>query len=167
MAEQVTAVSDIEGIGIAQLIFNGFNLGATVGDTSVKITELDYEDKIDKYAAPIAIYEIGTMVEVAAKLREETITKLSRISQTGTMDSTKLTYGRQAGTAKTGYRLVVRPKDSNYHDIVVYKAVPTVNWSINYGNQTQRIYETVFKGLIDESRTENDKLFRFDESYSV
>ncbi|OGS40463.1 MAG: hypothetical protein A3K77_00500 [Euryarchaeota archaeon RBG_13_31_8] len=167
MAEQVTAVSDIEGVGIAELIFNDYHLGATVGDTVVKIVETDYEDKIDKHAAPIAIYEIGTTIEVTAKLREETIAKLNRIMQSGTTDATKLTFGRQAGTAKTGYRLVVRPKDSNFHDVVVYKAVPRIDLSINYGNATSRIYEVRFTGLIDESRAENDKLFRFDESYSV
>ena len=87
--------------------------------------------------------------------------------QTGTDGTTKITFGKQVGAAKTGYRLIILPYDDSAHDIIIYKAVPRVEWNLAYNNGVERVYPTVFRGLIDGTRAENDKLFRIDESYSI
>jgi hypothetical protein len=165
---QTTTVADIYGIGLSDLNFNGNFLGATQGGVTVAITEENYEQVIDKYGStPIDTYEQATNIEVTAPLKEETIAKLLRLLQSATDATTKLTFGRAIGRKKTGYRLIVLPYDDAAHDIIVYKAVPIINWSLAYSNEGERVYEVVFKGNIDESRAENDKLFRLDESYSI
>jgi len=165
---QTTTVSDIYGVGVANLHFNDSYLGATKGDTTINIVETDYDQTIDKYGnTPIAVYNIGINITVTAQLKEETIAKLLRLMQTATDATTKLTFGKQVGTAKTGYRLIVLPYDDNAHDVIVYKAVPRVEWNLAYNNGVERVYPVIFRGLIDESRSDGDMLFRIDESYSI
>ena len=165
---QTTTVTDIYGIGVANLHFNDAYLGATQGAVTVKITTETYNQVIDKYGTtPINIYELATNISVTAPLKEETIAKLVKIMQAGTDATTKITFGRQAGTAMAGYRLILQPYDSNAHDIIIYKAVPKIDWTLTYANDAERVYNVEFMGIIDESRSENDKLFRIDESYSI
>lgn len=165
---QTTTVTDIYGIGPANLHFNDAYLGATQGGVTVEITEENYEQVIDAYGStPTGMYELATNIIVTAPLKEETIAKLARLIQSGTNATAKLTFGRYVGRAKTGYRLIVLPFDDAAMDIVIYKAVPQINWSLKYSNDGERVYETKFKGMIDENRSDNDKLFRLDASYSI
>jgi hypothetical protein len=165
---QTTTVSDIYGVGVANLNFNGNWLGATQGGVTVEITHEQYEQVIDAYGStPIGVYEQAVNIIVTAPLKEETIAKLLRVLQFGTNATTKITFGRYVGRAQTGYRLIVLPYDDAAHDIIIYKAVPQINWSLTYSNDGERVYEVKFKGLIDASRSDNDKLFRLDESYSI
>lgn len=165
---QTTTVADIYGIGVADLNFNGNNLGATQGGVTIEITHEQYEQVIDAYGStPIDTYEMAVNIILTAMLKEETITKLGRLCQFATVDSTKLTSGRYVGRKQTGYRLIALPYDDQAHDVIIYKAVPQINWNLAYSNDGERVYETKFKGNIDESRTDNDKLYRLDESYSI
>jgi len=165
---QTTTISDIYGIGVADLNFNGYNLGGTQGGVTLEITHEQYEQVIDAYGStPIGVYELAVNIILTAMLKEETIAKLGRLAQFATDDTDKLTFGRYVGRAQTGYRLIALPYDDQVHDVIIYKAVPQVNWSLTYSNDGERVYETKFKGIIDESRTDNDKLFRLDESYSI
>jgi len=165
---QTTTVTEIYGVGVASLNFDGNPLGATQGGVTAEITHEQYEQVIDAYGStPINVYEMAVNIIVTAMLKQETIAKLGRLCQFATDDTTKLTFGRYVGRAQTGYRLIVLPYDDQAHDIVVYKAVPQINWNLAYSNDGERVYETKFKGIIDDSRTDNDKLFRLDESYSI
>lgn len=165
---QSTTVTDIYGIGVASLNFNGNYLGATQGGVTAEITHEQYEQVIDAYGStPVGVYELAVNIIITAMLKEETIAKLLRVLQFGTDDTTKITFGRYVGRAQTGQRLIVLPYDDSAHDIVIYKAVPQINWNLAYSNDGERVYETKFKGIIDESRSDNDKLFRLDESYSI
>lgn len=165
---QTTTESDIYGIGVADIEYNGYWLGATQGGVTVDITGETYDQKIDAYGnTPINRYELATNITVTAPLKEETIAKLGRLCQFGTDATTKLTFGRKVGRAMTGYRLIVLPYDDSFHDLIVYRAVPQIDWSLPYSNDSERVYNTVFSGMIDTTRAENDKLFRFDESYSI
>ena len=165
---QSTTVSDIYGVGPAAIYLDDISLGATQGNTTVEITEEEYEQVIDAYGStPINEYQLATNIIVTCILKEESTTKLSRLLNTGTLDSTKITFGRYVGRAKTPHRIIVLPYDDQAHDIVIYRAATKINWSLNYGNDAERAYEVKFKGMIDESRSDNDKLFRLDESYSI
>jgi len=165
---QTTTVTDIYGVGVLNLIFNGNFLGATQGGCTAEITHEQYEQVIDAYGStPIGVYEMATNIILTAPLKEETIAKLLRVLQMATDGTTKLNFGRYVGRAQTGYRLIALPYDDQAHDIIIYKAIPQINWTLTYSNDGERVYETKFKGIIDESRADNDKLFRLDESYSI
>lgn len=165
---QTTTVTDIYGVGPANLHYNANYLGATQGGVTVAITGEIYRQVIDAYGStPIGAYEMATNITVTTPLKEETITKLGRLCQFANDNTTALQFGRYVGRALTGYRLIVLPYDDQAHDIIIYKAVPEVDWSLTYSNDGERVYNTKFFGMIDESRTDNDKLFRLDESYSI
>lgn len=166
---QATNESNIYGIGIGNIEYNGYNLGATQGGVVVTVTTEVYRQVIDKYGStPIKIYEMATSISAVVPLKEETTAQLNRIIQSGTISGdNKLTFGKQVGTEITAARLIILPLDSNAHDIIIYKAVPIVNMNLTYSSEGERIYNVEFIGVIDTDRAENDKLFRMDESYSI
>lgn len=165
---QTTTVSEIYGIGPANINYNDSQIGATQGGSTAEITWEVYEQVIDAYGStPIAIYEQAVNIVVTAMLKQETVARLAHLHPAATNDSTALTFGRYVGRSVTGYRLILLPYDDNALDLIIYKAVPQVNWTLTYSNDGERVYETKFKGIIDESRTDNDKLFRLDQSYSI
>jgi len=165
--EQTTAVSNIYGVGVCNINYNGNNLGATKGGVTVTLTPNRYNRTIDKYGpVPVNMFDLGMNISVTTPLVEETSAQIRRFLVEGTTSGTTTTFGRQAATELTGYLLILEPYDDSAHDIVIYSAVPRFDGALVHTNDGDRIYNVIWEGKIDESRTENDKLFRIDESYS-
>jgi len=164
---QTTTITDIYGIGPANLIYGNYELGATQGGVTVEITQETYKQVIDAYGScPIRLYEMATAITVNANLKEETLVKLSRIAPCSTYNTTTLTFGRVVGRVIANPELVVQPYDDNFYDIVIYSAAIELNWNLVYSNEGERTYTAKFYGIIDDTRTDGDKLFRFDDAYT-
>ena len=165
---QSTTVTDIFGIGPCNIVYNDNYLGATSGGITVEVKHERYAQLIDAYGStPINIYELAVNIIVRMILKEETTNKLLGLLKFGTLDNNKITFGRYVGREQDGHRLILLPFDDSAPDLVIYKAVPIINWNITHSSEGERGYETKFKGLVDESRDDNDRLFRLDESYSI
>lgn len=142
------------------------HVGHTFGGTSVSITQSTFELKSDQYGdIPIKIIDAGLRIEVTVNLAEASFDNLTMLFTTATESSyggeDMLTFGKAvAGAINTGV-LILEPTDGT-DVITVYKAAANIGEAIEltYTTDNQRVYACKFVGLIDDTRTEGDKLFR-------
>jgi hypothetical protein len=158
-------------IGPAFIYYNGVHLGHTYGGVSVSITQNVFELKSDQYGeTPVRTQDAGVSIDVTANLTESTFANLQVLFASASLVSEDegpplitehLEFGKPIGGSITAYPLIVEPTDGS--DIItIYKAAPNIGSAIEiaFNNESQRVYATTFKGLIDDSRAEGDQLFR-------
>jgi len=153
--------SDNISIGPCYVYFAGRHIGHTYGGVSLSVTQSVYELKSDQYGeTPVKVLDAGVAIEATVNLTESTLENLKMLFASATDETTYLTFGKPVGGAITTGELVLEPIDGT--DIVqIYKAAPNIGGAIEiaYANE-QRVFQCKFVGLIDDSRTANDQLFR-------
>lgn len=154
--------SDNISIGPCYVYFAGAHVGHTYGGVTLGLTQNVYELKSDQYGeTPVRVLDAGLVLEVTANLTEATFTNLKMLFASATDETTYLTFGKPVGGAIATGELVLEPIDGS--DIVqIYKAAPNIGGAIEiaYTTSNQRVFACKFVGLIDDSRTVNDQLFR-------
>jgi len=158
----LTSNADNISIGPCHVYFSGTHLGHTYGGVTVSITQSVYELKTDQYGeTPVRVLEGGLRIEVTANLTEATFNVLKTLFASYTDGTTYLTFGKPVGTEITAAELVLEPIDGS-EVFQIYKAAPNIGEAVEiaYTTDNQRVFACKFVGLIDDTRTSGDQLFR-------
>lgn len=146
---------------IADVSFNGVNIGFTKGGVEVNITGAVLDAIIDDYGdTPIKSYDKGTAIEVVIHGAESARANLALAFPTAIVMGDRLKFGGQVGSEIPTGRLVISPVAGNLDPIVVYKARATSEVTIPYANDDIAVIDATFVGLIDTTRADGDRLFR-------
>lgn len=154
--------SDNISIGPCYVYFSGTHIGHTYGGVQLSITQNVYELKSDQYGeTPVKVLDAGIAVEVTVNMTESTFDNLKVMFSTATDETTYITFGKPVGGAITTGELVLEPTDGS-EIVQIYKAAPNIGGAIEIGYTTdnQRVYACKFVGLVDDTRTSGDQLFR-------
>lgn len=154
--------SDNISIGPCYAYFKGRHLGHTYGGVSVSITQNTYELKSDQYGeTPVRVLDAGLVAEITINLTESTFDNLKILFASAVDETTYLTFGKPVGEAITTGELVLEPIDGS-ELWQFYNAAPNVGGAVEiaFTTDNQRVYACRFMGLIDDSRTSGDQLFR-------
>lgn len=154
--------SDNLQLGPCYVYWNGAHVGHIKGGVSVSITQSAYELKSDNYGdTPLKSVDAGVAIEVTVNLAEITFNNLKMLSASAEDETTYLTFGKPIGGAIITGELLIEPQDGS-PIIQIYKAAANLGSAVelSYTADNQRVIACKFKGLIDDSRTEGDQLFR-------
>lgn len=158
MSQQGTPSNII--LGLADVSYGGTNLGHTIGPTTPTFTHEQAEINVDDYGStPVDIYDIGTQVEVIVTLAEFTLANINAAFPNGELTSDRVKFGSQAGTKIVAQKLVFAALNAGDFNFTIYRAIPVGDLSFNYEN-LQRQMTVTFRGLIDTTRPNGDKLCR-------
>ena len=149
-------------IGPAYVYFAGVHVGHTYGGVSMSVTQNTYELKSDQYGeTPVRVLDAGLVIEVTVNMTESTFANLKILFASATDQTTYLTFGKPVGELVDTGELVLEPIDGS-EIVQIYKAAPNVGGAIEiaYTTDNQRVYACRFVGLIDDTRTDGDQLFR-------
>jgi hypothetical protein len=149
-------------IGPAYVYFKGVHVGHTYGGVSMSVTQNTYELKSDQYGeTPVRVLDAGLVLEVTVNMTEATFANLKILFASATDQTTYLTFGKPVGELVDTGELVLEPIDGS-EIIQIYNAAPNVGGAIEiaYTTDNQRVYACRFVGLIDDTRTSGDQLFR-------
>lgn len=158
-------------IGDCDVFLNEVHLGHTKGGVEFTF-EREFEDlTVDKYGnMPLDMALTGQNLLVKAFLAEITNDVMNVVVPEGAYalgsEDDKLGLGRDAGyllrqDAKP-LRLHPRSKaaDDNSEDVYIWLAVSVENVEMGYKIDEQRIIETTFRALVDETQTDGNRLGR-------
>lgn len=154
--------SDNISIGPCYAYFAGRHLGHTYGGVTISITQNVYELKSDQYGdTPLRTIDGGLVVEATVNMTESIFANLKVLFASATDQTTYLTFGKPVGEVITSAELVLEPIDGS-EIFQIYNAAPNVGGTveISFTTDNQRVYACKFVGLIDDSRTSGDQLFR-------
>lgn len=149
-------------IGPAYVYFKGVHVGHTYGGVSMSVTQNTYELKSDQYGeTPVRVLDAGLVLEVTVNMTEATFANLKTLFASATDQTTYLTFGKPVGELVSTGELVLEPIDGS-EIVQIYNAAPNVGGAIEiaYTTDNQRVYACRFVGLIDDTRTSGDQLFR-------
>jgi hypothetical protein len=164
MANVYTTAFDSDNISIGPCLvyFKGQHVGHTFGGVTLSLTQNVYELKSDQYGdTPVKVLDAGIGLEVTANLTEATFTNMKMLFSSAVDQGNYLTFGKPVGGAINTGELILEPTDGS-EPIQIYKAAANLGSTIEIGFTTdnQRVYQTKFSGLIDDSRSPGDQLFR-------
>ena len=153
--------TEIRNLGPCRINFGSRDMGFTQGGVSAKITT-DWKDvTIDEYGVvPVDAIDRGTTIEVTVPLVQASLENYEYALPTGKNSPLdRHTFGRQVGTSIPKYRLIIDPVGEE-DGIVIYKAGIVDLDELGYNIDGERVLGCHFKGFIDDTRTNGDKLFR-------
>ena len=154
--------SDNLQLGPCLVYWNGVHVGHTEGGSTISITQSGYELKSDNYGdTPLKTVDAGVSIEVTVNLAEMSFTNLKMLFASATDETDHLTFGKPIGGELNTGELVLEPQDGS-SIFQLYKAVANLGSAVEIGftANNQRVIACKFKGLIDDTRTEGDQLFR-------
>ena len=153
--------SDNISIGPCYVYFDGRHIGHTYGGVTLSLTQNVFELKSDQFGeTPVRVLDAGVALEVTVNLTESTFENLKMLFASATDQTTFLTFGKPVGGSITSKELILEPIDGT-DPIQIYKAAPNIGGAIEiaFAND-QRVFQCKFVGLIDDSRSLGDMLFR-------
>lgn len=160
-------MADVDNIklGKCAISYNSVDLGHTKEGTEISITSERREITVDEYgSSPVDIYTTGQRVEVKVQLSETTWANLSKVIQDATLESgttqDEVNIGKTAGNKLTAQELVLTPAADSEYVVTIYRAVPSGDIVLPFKTEEETVYEVTFIGLIDESKTNGEKLMR-------
>jgi hypothetical protein len=167
--------SDNISLGPCFVYWKGVNdvsfrhVGHTYGGVSVSITQKSYDLKSDQYGeTPVRAVDGGVSIEATVNMTEMTFANLKMMFVTATDQTTFLTFGKPVGGALNFGQLILEPTDGTdvWH---LYRAAANFNTAVevSYTADKQRVFACKFIGMIDDSRTSGDQLFRVGAGYDT
>ena len=153
--------SDNISIGPCYVYFGGRHIGHTFGGVSLSLTQNVFELKSDQFGeTAVRVLDAGVALEVTVNLTEATFENLKMLFASATDQTTHLTFGKPVGGQISTAELILEPIDGT-SPVQIYKAAPNIGGAIEiaYSND-QRVFACKFVGLIDDSRSLGDMLFR-------
>lgn len=160
MSDGKTA-TEIRNLGTCRVNYNGRGIGYTQGGVTVKITTDWHDVVVDEFGTvPLDAIDTGTNIEATIPLVQASLDNYEDAfpTGTGTLSST-VTFGRKVGTSITKAQLILDPINED-DGIVIYQAGCFDVDELGYSNEGERVLNCHFKGYIDESRADGDKVFR-------
>lgn len=159
-------------LGVCSVTYKGVDLGHTIGGVSVVYTPEFYDSKVDAFGStPVEQFLVGENISVECQLAEFTLANLQvAINQSTLVGDDSISVGSKAGkrASENAGLLVLHPINSSglEDDVSVYKAVVTGELQIEHKNDGEKVLPVMFKGLIDENRTDGNLLFYVGDSIS-
>lgn len=151
-------------LGVCTINFAGVDLGHTIGGVELTYSPQYHETKVDKYTGMVERFLIGEKFGAKVPLAESTLAAIKVAIPNATLSGSKLQIGSYAAkrlSSKAGL-LVLHPianaAGDRSADAVIYKAAVTNEIKIAYKNDGEKIYEALFEGFVDESKTDGNML---------
>lgn len=152
-------------IGACNVSFKGVDLGHSIGECTVNYSPDWYDMKVNKYGTTVVDkYLKGESFTVKVPLAESTIANLIVGAPAMTNGTTKATIGKDAGTRASTLAglLVLHPQNNDSddlsEDVVMHKAISVNELPISFSNEGERIIEVTFQALVDETKTDGNRL---------
>jgi hypothetical protein len=162
----MTADIDNVKLGPCSVTFNGVDVGHTKGGVTVAY-EAEYHDiQVDKYGNTVAEKVlIGETLKVTVPLAENTIANMEIAIPAATdVTGDRATIGKDAGVRMGQYakELVLHPLANLVtdlsEDVVLHKALVSEGIEWKYASDGERMAEVVFHALLDESKSDGNRL---------
>lgn len=162
-------MADIDNVklGPCSVKFNGVDVGHTKGGVTVSY-EPEYHDiTVDKYGNTVAEKVlIGESLKVTVPLAESTIANmLVAIPGAENVGSgERATIGKDAGErmSASANELVLHPLANSEadlsEDVVLHKAISAEGFEYKFATDGERMAEIVFHALLDESKSDGNRL---------
>lgn len=156
-------------MGPCSLIFNGVDVGHTLGGTKVTVTRKLTDLKVDKYGdSPVDKVLTDVEMVVATKVAEPVVTLIRETMPEGTFNTggngsqIGIAAGEGASMRATAAPLVLHPLSKAptdlTEDVTVYLAVPTASPVLNYEVANQRVFDLEFSALVSETYSPGRRL---------
>jgi len=167
MAKNIT---EIKKLGTCRVHFGDHNMGYTQGGVTVTITMEQVPIMVDDYGmVPVDSVDMGTTIEAFTPLAQATLLNYTDTLWTGksvAAPAGHLTFGKRVGTSATTGKLTLDPMSGDTDGIQIYKAFCASIDDLGYTNDGIRIIGAHWQGLIDDSRSNGDKVFHIFGSMS-
>ena len=155
--------TEFRRLGTCGVSFGGRNMGYTRGGVTVKITTSWVDIFVDRFGeVPLDAVDIGTNIEAFTPLAQGSIDNYNDgfdTGDTGGAGGGPITFGRQVGSSIIKQELILVPINDN--DVIrIYKAGAVDVDELGYNNEGHRILGIHWKGFLDESRDEGDRVFK-------
>lgn len=150
-------------MGVCSIVFNGVDVGHTLGGTKVTITRKPTPLKVDKYGdSPVDMVITDVQMVVDAKVAEPVVSLLKNALPEGDFENgaTGQRLGVPAGEGAAlragSATLVLHPLSKATtdfsEDVTVYNAVATSSPVLNYEVAGQRVFDLQFTALVNETQ---------------
>jgi len=159
-------------LGVCKVVFKGVDLGHTIGGVEVTYSPEFQETKVDQYTGIAERWLIGEKLSAKVPLAESSLVQLKAGLAHGTEDGESLTLGKYAGQRSSTLAglLVLHPvanADNDLSDdVAIFKAHSSGEVTLPFKNDGERIIETTFDGMVDESRADGSFLGLIGDSTS-
>lgn len=166
-------------MGTCKILFDGVDLGLTMGGVEVTVETTTKETKVDQFGDTVANETImGRNITVSAPLAETTIENMVALlpGTTMTVDSVDPTKIKAEVSSGTGISLLLLAKEMILHPIELPDSDVSENLTIPlaatagamnfaYKYDEERVFNTTFKGYPD--RAKNGLLFIYGDKTAV
>lgn len=149
-------------MGVCSIVFNGVDVGHTLGGTKVTITRKLTPLKVDKYGdSPVDMVVTDVQMEVEAKIAEPVVTLIKNAMPEGDFENGA--SGQRVGVAagegaalRAGSALLTlhplsKAATDLSEDVTIYNAVATSSPVLNYDVAGQRVFDIKFSALVNET----------------
>ena len=159
-------MSDILNVplGTCKVYVNGVDIGHTIGGVEVTYSPEYHETKVDEYAGVAERWLIGESLMAKVPIAEATLDNITRAITHNIDGGDYVSIGSKAGKRSSTKTAVLRLHpialaDSDHSDdVTIYKAHVTNEITLPYKNDGERIIETEWTGIVDESRVDGNML---------
>lgn len=162
-------MNPIGDLGPCAVVFDGVDLGATMGGVIFRHTEESRPVKEDQQGvSSIDEIKVGYSCEVEVPLTRSSLGQLSKVIGNSTYTGAALRVGVAVGISllANAKQLILKPIVNNVVStdqtewLTVHKAYPKVDLELLYNSEGQRVYKCIFKAFPDTTRATNDSLWR-------
>ena len=157
-------VTQIRKLGTCRVHFGDLDMGYTQGGVTVTITMDQVEILVDDFGSvPVDSVDVGTNIEAVTPLVQAILNNYEKVLWTGARTAAgpaidRLTFGKRVGaSASTGVLILDPINDTD--GIRIHKAWCSSIDDLGYNNEGTRIIGAHWRGMIDESRANGDKVF--------
>ncbi len=153
-------------VGTCSVVYNGSDLGHTIGGVEVSYEPVYKDVAVDLYGeTTVEKFLIGEKFTAKVPLAESTIANFRNSIPQSTFAGAanrRITIGAKAGKLATedAYQLVLHPviEGTRAFDIVLHKAYSGATVVVGHTNDGEKIIEVTFEALLDESKSDGNYL---------
>lgn len=153
-------------VGVCSVVYNGLDLGHTIGGVEVIYKPKFKEIMVDLYGdTKVEQILVGEDLSAKVNLAEYTIANLrNSIPQAtfGGAANARITIGAKAGKSNkaVAYPLTLHPisQGTLAYDVNFYKAAVANQVTLKHTNKDEKVIEIVFDALLDETRSDGNYL---------
>jgi hypothetical protein len=149
-------------MGVCSIVFNGVDVGHTLGGTKVTITRKLTPLKVDKYGdSPVDMVVTDVQMEAEMKIAEPVVALLKNaipegdFEQGATSSRLGVPAGEGAALRAGSALLTLHPLNlalsNTAEDAQIYNAVASSSPVINYDVAGQRVFDLKFTALVNET----------------
>lgn len=153
-------------VGVCSVVYNGVDLGHTLGGVEVSYEPSHYDVTVDQYGETV-VEKVLTGEKLMAKvpLAEKTIANLKAAIPQGQYQGAanrRLAIGKSSGASARAVaaQLVLHPinEGTRVYDVVFHKAYAANTITLAHKIDEQAVIEVEFEALLDETKSDNNYL---------